>query len=268
MSNSLDDPLLVRRQRRDGVALAYLEVGSGAPPMLFVHGWLCDHTHFAPQIEYFSRHHRVIAVDLRGHGASDKPREDYTMASFADDLAWLCGRLEIERPVVVGHSMGGVIAIELAARLPNLPGAVVLLDAPVVMSDEAVRGARQECVELRAPNYREVARRWVEAMFLPTDDPERRARIVAQMIEAPRHVMVSACEEMFACDTAAVVAACRVPLLNVASAEGRSADLDRFRELCPQLVNGQTVGAGHFHQLEVPDQTNAMIDRFLAVYVG
>ena len=101
---------------RDGVALAYDEAGHGDPPLLLVHCWTCDHTFFAPQFHYFRRTHRVVAVDLRGHGASDKPGQDYTVAGFVDDLVWLCGQLELTKPVVIGHSMGGNIALELAAR--------------------------------------------------------------------------------------------------------------------------------------------------------
>ncbi len=71
-------------------------------------------------------------------------------------------------------------------------------------------------------------------------------------------------EAMLAHDTAADAAACRVPTLAVASAT-LPGDVGRFRKLCPQLVTGQTVGSGHFHQLEVPEQINLMIDRFLAI---
>ncbi len=255
----------MRKLVRDGVALAYEEAGSGVPPVLLVHGWTCDHTYFAPQVEHFGRRHRVIAVDLRGHGESDKPRQEYTMAGFADDLAWLCGKLGVQRPVVIGHSMGGVIALELAARRPDLPLALILLDAPVVTPpafDDQVRPLRER---LLGPDYREAMRRIAADMFLPTDDPERKARIVESMSATPRHVMVSALDGMDGCDSAAAAAACKVPVLNVASAGGHMPDLQRFGELCPQLVNGQTVGAGHFHQLEVPDQVNAMIERFLAI---
>jgi pimeloyl-ACP methyl ester carboxylesterase len=65
---------------RDDVALAYEEAGRGDPPLLLVHGWTCDHSFFAPKFEHFSRTHRVVNVDLRGHGESDKPLQDYTVA--------------------------------------------------------------------------------------------------------------------------------------------------------------------------------------------
>jgi pimeloyl-ACP methyl ester carboxylesterase len=90
---------------RDGVALFYEEAGEGEAPVLLVHGWCCDHAYFAPQFEHFVRRgHRVVAVDLRGHGRSDKPHQHYVMQLFADDLAWTCERLDLARPVVVGHA--------------------------------------------------------------------------------------------------------------------------------------------------------------------
>ena len=54
--------------RRNGIALFYQEAGGGELPLVFVHGWCCDHTYFASQFEHFRRKHRVVTVDLRGHG--------------------------------------------------------------------------------------------------------------------------------------------------------------------------------------------------------
>lgn len=72
---------------RDGVTLAYKDTKAELPPIIFVHGCGCDHKSFAPQAEFFSNEHRVVLVDLRGHGESDTPQQDYSMSVFADDLA-------------------------------------------------------------------------------------------------------------------------------------------------------------------------------------
>jgi pimeloyl-ACP methyl ester carboxylesterase len=250
---------------RDSVKLFFEEAGSGERPILLVHGWTCDHTYMAPQFERFRRTHRVIAVDLRGHGQSDKPQQAYTMVAFADDLAWLCSQLNVKKPIVIGHSMGGVIGVELAARFPEVPSAVVTLDSPIVPPQELIEGLAAPTIEaLRGPDYRAAQRKLVaEALFLPTDDPARKARIVDAMSSAPQHVMASAFEGIFT-DTAARAAACKVPLLVLMAAQPLS-DVVRLRQVCPNVVIGQTVGAGHFHQLEVPEQVNAMIERFLAV---
>jgi pimeloyl-ACP methyl ester carboxylesterase len=168
--------------------------------------------------------------------------------------------------VVIGHSLGGVIALELAARRPELPAAVVLLDAPIVVPPDLRALSEQLAPALRSPGYREAQRGFVEgALFAPTDNPLRKARIVEAMCSAPQHVLASTYEQMFTWDGAAAQA-CRVPVLNLSTAKSPN-DNARLTELCPQVVHGQTVGTGHFNQLEVPDQVNAMIDHFLTVGV-
>ena len=119
-----DMPTIVR----DGTTLAYEERGTGEPALVFVHGWTCDRSFFAPQAEHFARRHRVVSVDLRGHGESDKPEGPYSIATFADDIAYLMERLGLGRAVVVGHSMGGITVLQLAAAHPDRVAAIVMVD--------------------------------------------------------------------------------------------------------------------------------------------
>lgn len=69
---------------RNGIRLSYDDRGSGEPSIVFVHGWTCNRSFFAPQAEHFARRHRVVSVDLRGHGESDKPNEAYSIEAYAD----------------------------------------------------------------------------------------------------------------------------------------------------------------------------------------
>jgi pimeloyl-ACP methyl ester carboxylesterase len=249
---------------RGEVRLAYDEAGQGEPAMVFVHGWSCNRAFFGPQFEHFSRQRRCVGVDLRGHGDSDKPRQDYSMEGFADDLAWLCQQLQIERPVVVGHSMGGVVALVLAAQYPELVRAIVMVDGGTRGLTEPEPAWLARLHGLAQPDYLAAARIAVEQMFLPGDDPARRSWIMEQMLATPQHVMLSATEQGGRCDMVAAARACRVPALYIQAGRPRP-ELARFEQLCPQLVLGRTVGSGHFNQLEVPDQVNAMIERFLQV---
>ena len=252
---------------RSGVRLAYVERGSGAPPLLFVHAWSADLTTFQPQLDHFARHHRVVAVDLRGHGQSDKPEQDYTAEVFADDLAWVAGQLRLERPVVVGHSMGGVIALVLAVRHPDVPAAIVAMDSPIIPSPQLLAAVPMLIEGMRSPAYRDVIRQFYDAYAGFEDDPQRREQLLERLTSGDQHVMASALENVFAADTEAAAAACRLPVLYISSGPWH-ADIGRFRELCPQLVTAQTVGSGHFHQLEVPEQVNAMIERFITRAAG
>ena len=255
----------MEHRTRDGVKSAFAETGSGSPPIVLVHGWTCNHTYFAPQRDHFSSRHRVVSVDLRGHGQSDKPKGPYTIAGFADDLAWLCRELGLDKPVVIGHSMGGMAAIELAARHAELPSAIVACDSPVAVPAQLATTMVAITAEFQKPDWRPAHRAFLsDALFGPADDPKRKARILADMTSAPDHVTLGCWEAIIGADIDDAARKCRVPFLYLA-AESPLADLSRLRELNPQVVIGQTVGAGHFHQLEVPEQVNAMIDRFLKV---
>ena len=111
---------------RNGIKLTYEGVGDGDPPILLLHGGMADHRHFAPQLAYFGKNRRAVAVDLRGHGESDKPEQAYTIEGFGEDVAWLCKELHLHQPVAIGHSMGGLIALDLAAKHPDIPSAIVI----------------------------------------------------------------------------------------------------------------------------------------------
>ena len=103
----------------DGIRIAYHEVGAGDPAIVFIHGGFGNRSGFELQEEYFSPNHRCIAVDLRGHGESDKPDELYIMEQHGDDVAALIRQLGLQRPVLVGQSMGGQVVISAAARHPD-----------------------------------------------------------------------------------------------------------------------------------------------------
>jgi pimeloyl-ACP methyl ester carboxylesterase len=74
----------------NGTKLAFEDCGAGKPAFVFVHGWTCDRSYFAPQAEHFARRHRIVSVDMRGHGKSDKPQGPYPIAAYAADTAFGC----------------------------------------------------------------------------------------------------------------------------------------------------------------------------------
>ena len=192
---------------RGAVRLAYEEAGQGEPAMVFVHGWSCNRAFFGPQIEHFSHQRRCVGVDLRGHGDSDKPRQDYTMEGFADDLAWLCQQLQIEGLVVVGHSMGGVVALVLAARYPELVRAIVMVDGGTRGLTDPGPAWLARLRGLANPDYLAATGSRSSRCSSPATTGARRSWIMEQMLATPQHVMLSATEQGGRCDMVAAASA-------------------------------------------------------------
>jgi pimeloyl-ACP methyl ester carboxylesterase len=253
---------------RDGLRLYYERDGSGEDELLFVPGWCCDHTFFAPQFDYFKGTHAVTALAPRGCGLSDSPPDGYDIPSLADDVAWFCGEVGIEQPVVIGHSLGGIIAIELGARHPSLARALVADDpAPIHPTGVDTPLYTGFAEQLAGPTGEDVRRAWVEDCIGATADDELRKRIVDRMCVAALPVARAMIEGIVSWNGVAALMMCDAPLLILLSAPDDSNDPARLAVLKPDVHFGMTIGAGHFHQLEVPEQLNAMIERFLAVAI-
>jgi pimeloyl-ACP methyl ester carboxylesterase len=246
----------------NAVRLYYERAGSGDPELLFVPGWCCDHTAFEPQFDYFRDSHAVTALDLRGVGKSDTPEEGYSIPELTDDVAALCAEVGIEKPVVVGHSLGGMIAVELAARYSSLPSALVLVDpGPIDPPPETVEFFREFAEQLEGPDGEKIRRAYVGDF--DTRDEELARWIVDHMCRVQQPIAAAVVRGVSEWNGREPFSRCELPVLLLRRWIGAETDVLRLLELKPDLEVAITNGAGHFHQLEVPEQVNAMIERFL-----
>jgi pimeloyl-ACP methyl ester carboxylesterase len=246
--------------------LGYSTAGAGAPALLFLHGWCGDRSFFAPQFDYFSQTHRVVSVDLPGHGESAVP-EVYAIAAFARDVADLAMDLELGPSVLFGHSIGAMVALELSQSKAELVRAVALIDPPPLRKEVWKEFAPQLIGSFSGPDGPAGRRQFVEQMFLPTDDTTRRVKIIETMTSVPNDIAIPLVQAIAAFDAMAALRRCQVPVVTISSAVPTN-DANSLLEANPTMTLGQTVGAGHFLQLEVPEQVNPMIERFLAIIPG
>jgi len=247
---------------RDGVALAYEQAGHGAPALLLVHGWGLDRHVLRPVFDFARGARQVVAIDLRGFGESDAPEPPYTIEGFADDLAALVEQLALQRPIVVGHSMGGMVALDFAARYADRVSAAVILEAMVIAPEPVLAGLRPMLDGLRTPFYRDVVARVMMYLAGPSFPAAARQYLLGCVRRCPQHVLISALEGILSYDSVAAARRVECPLFYVGTQTTYS-DLERFRACCPQLLTEQLRACGHYFPLEAPAALNAALNRFL-----
>jgi pimeloyl-ACP methyl ester carboxylesterase len=114
----------------DGERLAYIDMGDPqGPPVVLIHGYTDNARDWVPLIPYLNKHYRLIVVDIRGHGQSDKPECCYARIDFAYDIKLLLDSLHIQKADIVGHSLGSMITQVLAEQWPDRVRKVILISS-------------------------------------------------------------------------------------------------------------------------------------------
>jgi len=181
---------------KDGTPISYEVYGAGEPTLIFVHGWSCDARYWRTQVPYFSKKHRVVVLDLAGHGHSGMTRARYTMEAFGEDVRAVTEAVGSHSVILIGHSMGGTVIAE-AARL--MPGRVIGLIGVDTLQNIEYPMTREELKKMIAPlekNFRTGNRQFIGEMISPQTDPELREWILSDMSAAPSDVALSAMNEM------------------------------------------------------------------------
>jgi len=182
----------------DGTPISYEVHGQGEPTLILVHGWSCDARYWRAQVPHFAARHRVVTVDLAGHGHSGTGREDYTTGSFGEDVRAVADAVGGDRFILVGHSAGGLVIAEAARLLPGRVLGLIAVDAlhnleyPVTEEDAAAMIGPLEA------DFPTACREFAAGMIRPDTDADLAAWIEADMAAAPPRVAVSAMRDYVA----------------------------------------------------------------------
>ncbi|MFN2582738.1 MAG: alpha/beta fold hydrolase [Candidatus Dormibacteria bacterium] len=244
----------------DDLTIAYEDTGSGATALVFAHGAFANRSHYAAQIEHLSKHHRVVALDIRGHGESDTPSRPFGIREAAADVIAVCDAAGVERAVIVGHSWA--VPLQVGQQRRQLVAGVVLLDGAVLLPETMRTQLLQELVPvLEGPGWASAMQGFLVGRGFPYPAPALQARVSEEIGHGSAQLAAQMMRDVMSTDWSQQLLSVACPLLYIHS--GMPMDVQRLRQLRPDALVGVVAGGGHYISLEVPDQVNAMIDRFL-----
>ncbi len=252
----------------DGVQIRYELRGKGEPTLIFVHGWCCDRSYWREQLPYFAQKHRVVAIDLAGHGESGLNRKAWTLDAFGDDVAAVAAKLSLKQVVLIGHSMGGSVIVKAAPKIPGQVLGLVTVDQFYNLEEKHTQEEMDNFIAPFRVNFREAVSNWVRTVFTPQSDPKLVEWVVAHMSTRPPEVGLGAATEAdgeiafaFNIDNCLIRALQKVEAPLVFINSDLQATAEEINKRYPPFSNAKIVrGVGHFVMMEAPAVFNGFLD--------
>jgi pimeloyl-ACP methyl ester carboxylesterase len=247
----------------------YEQHGKAGPALVFIHGAGASHDMWKPQVEYFSKDYNVITYDLRGHQQSEGFDEKYSCQLFADDLHQLIDRLGLREPVIIGLSLGGMVAQEYAIKYhSNLTG-LVLADTAVATAltltdklTKAVFPAWMVKWTIRRMSNESYAN-WSFKYF--DMDEEIREYLIKEQLKLDKRELLKITDAIYSFKLLPLETI-EVPTLVIVGENERKAVFPHADKMVELIKNSRKViipGAGHVSNLENPETFNTELDEFL-----
>jgi pimeloyl-ACP methyl ester carboxylesterase/predicted enzyme related to lactoylglutathione lyase len=255
----------------DGVPISYEVHGSGEPTLVFVHGWCCDARYWRAQVPYFSKTHRVVTLDLAGHGHSGAGRSQYTMPAFGEDVRAVAEAAGGEGVILIGHSMGGSVIAEAARLMPKrvvgLIGIDTLENIEYPLTTEQLEGM----IAPLEKDFPAGSRQFLRVMISPHTDSALREWILSDASAEPPAVALSAMKGLMSQyitgEAAAVFDEIRVPVVTV-NGDQWPINYEANRRHMFSYDAIVLKDAGHFLMMARPGEFNSALEQAINTVLG
>jgi 3-oxoadipate enol-lactonase len=248
-----------------------LEGAKDGVPLVFINSLGTDFRIWDEVVAHLSYRFRLLRFDQRGHGLSDTPQGPYSLNNFTEDLAGLMTHLQIDKAVLVGNSVGGMVAMDFAVRHPQRVLALVLCDtaAKIGSSDywhDRIKALRESGI---APLVDGILNRWFSPAFAARRPADYRG-YANMLIRAPLAGYIATCEAIRDADLREAVRMLTVKTLVLCGSEDNATPPDIVREFAESLPRARfelVAEAGHIPGIEQPLALATRIEDFLCLLI-
>jgi pimeloyl-ACP methyl ester carboxylesterase len=246
----------------DGVHVQYRIYGSGEPALVFIHGWSCDSNYWRSQVPEFKKKYTVITVDLAGHGGTDSNRSDWSIANFGQDVATAVAAVPNQKLILVGHSMGGPVAIEAARLLEDRVVGIIGVDTFKTVGGPLPTQAQLDAaVKPFQANFIGYTREVVSKhFFAPGANAELVRKVSDDMALSPEKVAIPSLRAVLGYDFGPPLKEIDVPIVAINSDLGEPVNELRIRKVLPKFHAVTLAGLGHFLMMEDPARFNLALE--------
>ena len=243
----------------DGVPIRYDAAGKGDPALVFVPCGGCNRGFWDGQMAYFAAKHRVVALDLAGHGQSGGGRKDWAMAAFGQDVVSVVEALGLKRVVLIGHSLGGPAVLEAARRMPGRVAGLVLVDSWVDFEQRLPAEDVEKYVSALQADYRGTTTAMVSQYLFSASTPEPvKARVLETVLSGPQEIGVAVARSSMAYDPLPALREIKAPICAISS-DLFPTNLEGNRKYVPSYQAAIMKGVGHYLMLEQPEAFNELL---------
>ena len=256
---------------RDGVLIRYSVHGhrySASPALVFVHGFAGDSTYFSRQLTFFSSRFQCLTLDLAGHGHSgfNRDREKWTIESLADDVRAVVKHANLDRFILIGHSLAGAAVLHAASAMPGKAIGVIGLDSLFVTRFEFPETAVDLVSSLRL-NFADTCRSMMNSAFHRLVDPALKEFLLEDM-SASNPVIAPLISAHLNFNFAPLFSSIRCPILSLSwgshNVSSQQVELIRSLVQLPGEYKYVDLGdVGHFMFLTHPEEVNRTIEQWI-----
>lgn len=245
----------------DGVHIEYQVYGHGEPAVVLVHGWSNNSNYWNAQLDDLKARYTVVTLNLAGHGASDRNREDWSMANYAADVVAVVHEIPNQKIVLVGHAMGGIVVLEAARTIGKRVIGIIAVDSLKSIGQPPMSKSQfEELVQPFRADFIGHMHDFVgQYLFTKDADPAFVRKVAGDMALASPRVAVPSLEALYRYDFGATLPEVHVPIIAINSDLHMPTDEARIRKSAPTFRSIVVPGTGHFLMMEAPQRFNPIL---------